>query len=248
VAMFLRTMMFSEAANAALATIATTYMSEFLQMTALEIGLTILIVLVFGLPGSWLGHLCTQRYNPVESTKLCLMLYTLTTAVACVTLVPDHKNLMYLYGALWGVCQGWIHPQHTTIFVTITVAREQSPSPPPSPQEDGNHPPSTLSPSSSSSSSEQGVVELMGVFLFACQILAFLPPLVFTALNEAGFSMQWGMASLVVYFVIGYWGLVQMGDYQTAIDRVNMALNHHPQHNDNDEDIKGNDSSGALLT
>jgi UMF1 family MFS transporter len=239
VATFLRTMAFSEAANAALATIATTYMSEFLQMSGLEIGLTILIVLIFGLPGSWLGHYCTQRYDPVESTKLCLIVYALNTAAACVTLEPERKNLAYVYGAVWGICQGWIHPQHTTIFVTITVGggEQQSTTSSAAAGEDAHHHPSTIIPSSSSSS-QQGVVELMGVFLFACQILSFLPPLVFTALNEAGFSMQWGLASLVVYFVIGYWGLIQMGDYRSAIDQVNTPLQHH----DHDHDQNGNNN------
>jgi UMF1 family MFS transporter len=193
VGVFLRGMAFSEAADTALATIATTYMSEFLQMTSLEIGGAILMVLLAGIPGTWLGHQCCLRYNPVISAQACLILYIVVTAAASIVLTLPRKNWVYLFAPLWGICQGWLHPQHTTIFVTIT------------PHDD------------------KQVVELMGVFLFACQILSFLPPLVFTLLNEAGYSMRLGMASLILYFVLGLVGLIQMGDYTQAMERVQKA-------------------------
>jgi UMF1 family MFS transporter len=189
---FLAAISCSEAASGAFPTIATTYMSEYLEMTALEIGLALLIVLSAGIPGAWLGHLCCQGYTPVVSAQMCLVLYIVVTAAASWVLTPQRKQLAYLFGFLWGICQGWMHPQHTTIFVTLT-------------------PPS---------------MEWMGVFLFACQILGFLPPLVFTILNEAGLSMQWGMASLILYFVAGFVGLVQMGDYAQAMERVQPQSHH----------------------
>lgn len=198
VCIFLRGMVFSEAANTALATIATTYMSEYLHMNSLEIGCAILMVLLAGIPGTWLGHQCCIRYNPVISAQVCLMLYIVVTAAASMVLTLPHKNWVYLFASLWGMCQGWLHPQHTTIFVTIT------------PHDD------------------KQVVELMGVFLFACQILSFLPPLVFTLLNEAGYSMSLGMASLILYFVLGLISLIQMGDYTQAMERVQKSPNARP--------------------
>jgi len=44
--------------------------------------------------------------------------------------------------------------------------------------------------------------EMMGLFTFCSQILTWLPPLVFSALNEAGFSMKFGLYILVAFFVI----------------------------------------------
>lgn len=58
--------------------------------------------------------------------------------------------------------------------------------------------------------------ELMGVFLFSGQCLSWLPPLVFTAINESGVSQQVGVASLDVYFVLAMLFYLCMGGYAQA--------------------------------
>jgi hypothetical protein len=60
----------------------------------------------------------------------------------------------------------------------------------------------------------------MGLYLFVNQILAFLPPFLFSLLNETGFSMRWGLASLNVFFVFGLIFLSCLGNYQHAMDRA----------------------------
>ncbi|KAG7353681.1 vacuole effluxer Atg22 like protein [Nitzschia inconspicua] len=65
--------------------------------------------------------------------------------------------------------------------------------------------------------------ELMGVFLFAGQCLSWLPPLVFTAINEAGVSQRVGVASLNVWLVMSLMGYCIMGNYTTAREQVNRA-------------------------
>lgn len=60
--------------------------------------------------------------------------------------------------------------------------------------------------------------EMMGLYIFASQILAWLPPLVFTLLNEAGFSMQLGLFSLNIYFAISLVVMTLLfGGYDEAI-------------------------------
>jgi MFS-type transporter involved in bile tolerance (Atg22 family) len=44
--------------------------------------------------------------------------------------------------------------------------------------------------------------ELMGILLFSVICLEWMPPLVFSAFNEAGFPMSWGLASLGIFFFI----------------------------------------------
>jgi MFS transporter, UMF1 family len=44
--------------------------------------------------------------------------------------------------------------------------------------------------------------ELMGIFLFFTYVIGWLPPLVFSALNEGGINMAWGLASLAFFFLI----------------------------------------------
>lgn len=185
---FLRAIIFSEAADAALPTIATTYMSEYLEMQSLEIGLVLLVFLIAGMPGTWCGRIVSTHYDPVVSAKMAVVSYMISTTLATLTLRPETKYLAYLYAVMWGISQGWMHPQHTAIFVTITPKGQE--------------------------------VELMGLFLFAVQILNFLPPLIFTVLNEAGIDMNWGMASLNIYFALGLLGLFCLGDYQEAIAKA----------------------------
>jgi len=45
--------------------------------------------------------------------------------------------------------------------------------------------------------------ELTGFFLYCSQILAWLPPLIFTLLNEADVNLKWGGIHLNIYFFIG---------------------------------------------
>ena len=68
VKIFLMGCAWSEAADTALGTIATTFMSEFLGMDSLEIGMALLVVLIAGMPGTMIGNYICKRYdNPVFS-------------------------------------------------------------------------------------------------------------------------------------------------------------------------------------
>jgi MFS-type transporter involved in bile tolerance (Atg22 family) len=59
--------------------------------------------------------------------------------------------------------------------------------------------------------------ELMGTYICACQMLSWLPPLVFTLLNEAGFSMRLGVSSLAIFMFISVCVLCLVGDYSEAV-------------------------------
>eukprot|EP00532_Pseudo-nitzschia_australis_P008789 CAMPEP_0168170200 /NCGR_PEP_ID=MMETSP0139_2-20121125/4049_1 /TAXON_ID=44445 /ORGANISM="Pseudo-nitzschia australis, Strain 10249 10 AB" /LENGTH=571 /DNA_ID=CAMNT_0008087679 /DNA_START=94 /DNA_END=1809 /DNA_ORIENTATION=+ len=179
----------SEAGIAGLPIISTTYMSEILEMDSLQIGTVLLGTMIGGMPGSVIGnHFCRLYQNPVKSARVGLMVFTLNTIGAGLFLRPSTKNLMHVFAFVWGICIGWIHPQHTTIFVTISPSRDEG----------------------------KGSVELMGLFLFSGQVLGFVPPLVFTILNEMGVPMWIGISTIGLYTLVGFVGLVYMGDYETA--------------------------------
>jgi MFS-type transporter involved in bile tolerance (Atg22 family) len=59
--------------------------------------------------------------------------------------------------------------------------------------------------------------EFMGIFLFSGQVLTWLPPLVFTIMNEAGVSQRVGIGTLCVYFSLGLTSLCLMGGYREAV-------------------------------
>lgn len=58
--------------------------------------------------------------------------------------------------------------------------------------------------------------ELMGFFLFSGQSLSWIPPLVYTAINEAGVSQRVGVATLDVYFILAIVCYLCMGGYAKA--------------------------------
>lgn len=60
--------------------------------------------------------------------------------------------------------------------------------------------------------------ELMGIYLFSGQILTWCPPLVFTALNEAGVSQRVGIGSLAIFFALGAIALFLIGSYDNAME------------------------------
>ncbi len=176
----------SEAAIAALPVIATTYMSDYLEMNSQQIGAVLLMTMIGGMPGAFVGnYFCWLFNNPIRSVQLCLITFTINTILAGLFLRPSTRDWMFGFAFVWGICEGWIRPQHTTIFVTIVPIKD-------------------------------GAVELMALFIFFRQILSFLPPLVFTILNESGMPMSIGISSLVIYSILGFVGLLCMADYDTA--------------------------------
>jgi MFS-type transporter involved in bile tolerance (Atg22 family) len=60
--------------------------------------------------------------------------------------------------------------------------------------------------------------ELMGTYLFASQCLTWVPPLVFTLMNELGVSQRVGIGTFSIYFGIGVVALWMIGDYRHAVD------------------------------
>jgi len=67
--------------------------------------------------------------------------------------------------------------------------------------------------------------ELMGLYIFACQIFSWLPPFVFSAMNEAGFSLRAGLFSLTGYFCLSLIVLhTLVGDYGDAVEHANTFV------------------------
>lgn len=70
--------------------------------------------------------------------------------------------------------------------------------------------------------------ELMGMYLFAGQCLAWLPPLVFTAMNEAGVSIRVNMLSLVLFWIIAVSFLQCMGSYTSVVSEITQSPSELP--------------------
>ena len=89
--------------------------------------------------------------------------------------------------------------------------------------------------------------ELMGAYLFFGQILSWLPPLVFAALNEAGVSIRISMLSLLIFWFISVICLQIMGPYENAILRqANEAIEESSPATDNAPESVEQPKSGQL--
>jgi len=63
--------------------------------------------------------------------------------------------------------------------------------------------------------------EMMGLYIFTGQALLFLPPFIFSALNESGYPMNYGVACLGMFFFVGFALTLMMGRYEKVVAAVN---------------------------
>eukprot|EP00970_Alexandrium_tamarense_P005736 scaffold934_cov191-Alexandrium_tamarense.AAC.17 len=62
--------------------------------------------------------------------------------------------------------------------------------------------------------------EIMGLIAFFGQILGFLPAMIFTALNEAGVDMRWGVGSVSFFLLTSCLCTFMCGDFNEAVAKV----------------------------
>lgn len=68
------------------------------------------------------------------------------------------------------------------------------------------------------------VTELMGFYVFSSLVLAWVPTVLFTILNEAGFSVRLCLALLMVEFFLTVWAYYMMGSYEDAVAFANRMV------------------------
>ena len=163
-------------------------MTHVLEMNAAEIGKVFLAVFVAGIPGSKLSGMVVE-WRPLQSAMLCLLMFVIHTTLAALTLTgPESKNAMYGFTAVWGMCLFYgCIPPTTHASLYCTII--------PRGQES----------------------KLMGIYIFSGSVVAWLPPFVFSFLNEIGASMSIGLASLNVFFAGGFLIFMRIGNYEEAV-------------------------------
>ena len=73
--------------------------------------------------------------------------------------------------------------------------------------------------------------EIMGLFVTFGLILSWLPPLIFTALNERGIDMRWGLSIISFFSTLAFVCTLPMGPYALAVSQVSQ----HRQEMDSNE-------------
>lgn len=62
--------------------------------------------------------------------------------------------------------------------------------------------------------------ELYGTWYFFSAVLSWVPPLIFSLLNENQVSMQWGLASIAIFFLLALLLLLPIGGYDKALGQA----------------------------
>eukprot|EP00521_Asterionellopsis_glacialis_P012499 CAMPEP_0195296266 /NCGR_PEP_ID=MMETSP0707-20130614/19093_1 /TAXON_ID=33640 /ORGANISM="Asterionellopsis glacialis, Strain CCMP134" /LENGTH=528 /DNA_ID=CAMNT_0040357729 /DNA_START=226 /DNA_END=1812 /DNA_ORIENTATION=+ len=184
--------MLTDAAQNALSTILITYLVDQLNFSTTDSGITILLLLLGSVPGAVIARRFTSKTgNPVQSVIASSILMMLNTTIF-VSFVDGPGNTTKILVNILAFGFGCGMGWKWTSDRLLS---------------------STLIPPGQDA-------ELMGVFLFAGQILTWLPPLIFTGLNELGVSQRIGIASLNVFSVMGIISYIIIGNYEDAINQA----------------------------
>jgi len=64
--------------------------------------------------------------------------------------------------------------------------------------------------------------ELSGFYTYCRSIITWLPPLIFTVMNESGLHMKWGLLSLVAFLLIGLFFLQIMASWDDVLEAAEV--------------------------
>lgn len=190
---FMLSLIFADSALGALVVVSTTFLKQVLQMQATEIGSVFLVVILCGIPGSKFGGWLAVWLRDPIASAKLADVYLILVTAAASQVLTGPDRKNL--ALVFGGLWGIGLGWLPPMHTTGFIA---------------------LIPKNQEA-------ELMGMFLLCNQVLAWLPPLLFTVLNEAGYDMAYGLASLDIFFLMGLICRVCVGDYQRAVDEVTVA-------------------------
>jgi UMF1 family MFS transporter len=196
---FLIAIVFTEAAIQAFISIAISFTSLQLKMSAGEIGLLMGIVLMFAVPGSFIFAKVTKKFGPIKSFMGMCVYWGLIELLA-VFFVTDEtqKTNAFFFGILWGLGFGWQFPVERDTFVKMIPGGQETEMVSERvgglPKVRNDRP----NPTSSFCSAQ------MGLLIFFGAALAWLPSLIFSVLVNYGFSMSMGFLVVPVFYTVAF--------------------------------------------
>jgi MFS transporter, UMF1 family len=177
-----------DGAVGSLGTIMITYLTDRLLFTSTENGVAILLLLVGSVPGALVAGRLNRRWkNPVVGSLLATILLAANTIVAAVVLKEAHQQLETYVLAF--IWGAGTGWKWTCDRLVI----------------------STILPVTGQDA------ELMGLYLFCGQAFTWIPPLVYTGMNEAGIDQRIGIGSVSLFFIFGAVSISSMGPYRDAV-------------------------------
>jgi MFS-type transporter involved in bile tolerance (Atg22 family) len=97
-----------EAATLSIGTVSVTYMTDVMQMTSVEIAISIICLFLCGIIGTLLGRWSITYVNPIQSNQICQGVSIFVTSLAALILTgPGQQIQAYIIGGGWGLVAGW---------------------------------------------------------------------------------------------------------------------------------------------
>jgi MFS-type transporter involved in bile tolerance (Atg22 family) len=181
-----------ESGAGAVFSIAVTFVTVYLEMSAQQVAYITLILLASNIPGSLVAKWACQRSNPLFSYRAGLLSFAGSIAAASAVLTgPERRNLAYLFASLWGMTLGWMYPSQRVLFCTLIPKKQET--------------------------------ELMGLFVFCGNLIGWLPPLIFTIMNEQNVDMRWGLSIYAFFSALAFVCTLPMGKYTHAVAQVSVT-------------------------
>lgn len=188
---------FADSMIESLATVAITFNTDTLQFTAQENGIAILALLLGSVPGGVVSQVYIRRFGNAIHSNIWACTIMLCTSTLAGILLKGPGQQLTTY--IIGFFWGFC--------IGWKRAGDEFMA-------------STLIPKNQNA-------ELMGLFTFARVCLSWFPPLIFTALNEAGVAQRFIIIALNIMFVASIFGLCMMGSYDEALQKLDEEETGH---------------------
>ena len=189
---FMLSLLFSpEAGSGALLSIAVTFLTFFVQMEVKEIAVVSIIVLFCNIPGALLAKKMCRLINPLNSYRCAQITFAVFNALLATFVTGStKKDKILVY--VFSSLWGMTFGWMFPSQRTLAVA---------------------LIPKGQET-------EMMGLISFFMHVFGWLPVFIFTALNENGINMRWGVASVSFLLVLSVMVSLMCGSYQDAVEAV----------------------------
>lgn len=176
---FLLGVLFGNSAISAFTTVAVTFLVEVVNLNSRKTGLVFFLVLLSTIPGSQFASFVTRKTGSPVQSMKLCLISLIVVNFVSFLSLTTHMASNIVW--ICAVFWGFMLGWFYPTEVNIY---------------------STLIPEGQDS-------ELAGFFLYCTQILSWLPPFVFTIMNENGISLAWGGVHLNIYLFIS-WLFYQM--------------------------------------
>lgn len=189
---FMIALLFSPEAGAGVVlAIAVTFLTFFVSMDVKEIAVVSLTMLFCNIPGAMISKRMCRLINPLNSFRVAEVMFAVTNALIAGTVTGStQRDKNLVY--FYAALIGVAFGWMFPSQRTLAVA---------------------LIPKGQET-------EIMGLISFFGQIVGWLPVMVFTAMNENGVSMRWGLASVSFFLMTSCFFTFFCGKFEDAVALV----------------------------